>query len=173
MSRRSQVFAICDSQMCLRMPQILKFSCRMHPRLEIRRPGAIFSRRSARASWAWARATRFSFTCCVADDLSGLLNDAQRLVITCWMLHWLVTISCHTAAAGGSNWKDVSLMLWLENLCLPSWIKVIRILFLQWLFAYCFSGAADWGWGRVLRTPPPLLLWKGSATSPSVDQRCT
>ena len=44
MSRRSQVFAICDCQMCLRMPQFLKFSCRMHPRLEIRSPRAIFSR---------------------------------------------------------------------------------------------------------------------------------
>ena len=106
MSRRSQVFAICDSQMCLRMPQILKFSYRMHLRLEVRSPRAIFFRScvkfnasSARASWAWALAPRFSFTCCVADDLSGLLNDAQRLVTTCWMLHWLVTISCHNAAA--------------------------------------------------------------------------
>ena len=43
MSRRSQVFAICNSRMCLRMPQISKFSCRMHPRLEIRRPGTNFS----------------------------------------------------------------------------------------------------------------------------------
>ena len=36
--------------------------------------------------------------------------------------------------------------------------KLTRILLLQLLFAYCFSGAADLGWERVLRTPPPLLL---------------
>ena len=44
---------------------------------------------------------------------------------------------------------------------LMSSFKLIRILLLQWLFAYCFSGAADSGWGRVLRTPTSPFALKG------------
>ena len=43
---------------------------------------------------------------------------------------------------------------------LMSSFKLIRILLLQWLFAHCFSGAADLGWG-VLRTPTSPFALKG------------
>ena len=47
----------------------------------------------------------------------------------------------------------------VENLM--SSFKLIRILLLQWLAAYCFSCAAVLGWGRVLRTPTSPFALKG------------
>ena len=44
---------------------------------------------------------------------------------------------------------------------LMSSFRLLRTLLLQWLFAYCFSGAADLGWGRVLRTPTSPFALKG------------
>ena len=107
---------------------------------------------------AWALAMRFSFTCCVADDLSGLLTDAQRLVITSWMLNWLVTISCQCCSWGLQSERCFSSAVVEKHM---SSFKLIRILLLQWLFACCFSGAADLGWGRVLRTPTSPFALKG------------
>ena len=53
---------------------------------------------------------------------------------------------------------------------LMSSFKLIRILLLQWLFAHCFSGAADLGWGRVLRTPTSPFALKGECHKFSVSE---
>ena len=116
---------------------------------------------------------------------SGLVGVGPRYALFFYLLRcrWSVRF-VEWCAASGDNMLNAELIshhilsqccswrLQLER-CFSSAVveklmssfKLIRILLLQWLFAHCFSGAADLGWGRVLRSPPPLLLWKGSATS--------
>ena len=162
MSTRSQVFAICDSQMCLRMPQILKFSCRMHPRLEIRSPRAIFSCSSARASWAWALAPRLSFTCCVAFMMAAIwpvwsacawLADIHANYVAAWGLdarvlwHWSLFLLGGTPQASKSLF--ISIMLWGAPACMM----------MLHVWASCSYRFRHPSCRRVLRTPPhfPLL----------------
>ena len=130
------------------MRQILKSSCRMHPRVEIRGPEAISSR-SARASWRGP--SLCAFLLLAALQVIVLLGCVIDGLMTCCAFGSILPQCCQQ---GLQFDRLLDLSIVRLRLSLSAHLEAS----LGPMFPSCRSASAHGCWRRVLRTPPPLLF---------------
>ena len=164
MTRQLQSNMICDSQVRPNVPQISKCSCRISFRGKILLPRAIFSRsrvkfndRFARASWAWALATRFSFTCCVAGYCLVGLCDWRPHDMLCFWQHPATMLPARAAIRQTFGPKHCSSEAFFEcsfGSVSGAYVSKLSICQCSWMLEESASHPTS-----------PFVFGKGSATS--------
>ena len=153
MSKRLGPNCFCISGLS-EMRQILKSSCRMHPRVEVRGTEAIFFPLCSGLMRVGPRSALFFYLL----HCRLLVRSPEWLMaclMKCCIVHSILPWCCKQRLQCERSLQQCFVCL---RLSLHAELKVS----LHHLFCYCCTATAHVGWRRVLRTPPHLpVLGRG------------